>query len=124
MACPCLNRVASPVVELQTVGVATGIAIAKTAHSGLNCKRTVLFKMLENEINFLRITEQSTTGTRLFGPADSVWPIRSEAFRSGPLRSRDISVRAVSVWRHFGQTMKSSKNLTCPHFNANILKSM
>jgi len=29
----------------------------------------------------------------------------------------------VSVWGHFGQTMKSCRNLTCWHFNANILKS-
>ena len=83
----------------------------------------------------------------------SVWPIRSEPFRSGPFRSGsfrsgsfrsgpfrsgpfrsgpfrsglfrsvDISVWAVSVWEHFGQTMKSCRNLTCSHFNANILKS-
>jgi len=33
-------------------------------------------------------------------------------------------VRDVSVWGHFGQTMKSCRNLTCSYFNANILKSM
>jgi len=42
-------------------------------------------------------------GTQLFGLADSVW--------------------AVSVWGHFGQTMKSCRNLACSHFNANIFKS-
>jgi len=30
---------------------------------------------------------------------------------------------AVSVWGHFSQTMKSCRNLTRSHFNANILKS-
>jgi len=45
----------------------------------------------------------SVEGTRLFGLVDSVW--------------------AVSVWGHFGQTMKSCRNLTCSLFNANLLKS-
>jgi len=37
----------------------------------------------------------------------SVWP-----FRSKPFRSRDVSVLVLSVSRHFGQTMKSCRNLT------------
>jgi len=53
----------------------------------------------------------------------SVWPIRSEPFRSEPFRSRDFSVLVVSVSRHFAQNMKSCRNLTCPFFNANVLKS-
>jgi len=59
-------------------------------------------------LNFSRISRIFPTcfhcflGTRLFGLADSVWPIRSglsvwsirsEPFRSGPFRSGDISVR-------------------------------
>jgi len=48
-----------------------------------------------------------------FGLAVSVWPFRPE-----PIRSRDFSVS-----RHFGQTMKSCRNLTCSHFNAIVLKS-
>jgi len=42
-------------------------------------------------------------GTWLFSLADLVW--------------------VVSVWGHFGQTINSCRNLTCSHFNANILKS-
>jgi len=48
----------------------------------------------------------------------SVWPIRSESFRS-----RDFSVLIVPVSRHFGQAMKSCRNLICSLFNANVLKS-
>jgi len=52
-----------------------------------------------------------------FGLVDSVWPFRSEPFRSGdisvwPFRSGDMSVQAVSVWGHFCQTMKICGNLT------------
>jgi len=36
---------------------------------------------------------------------------------------REFSVWADSVWGHFGQTMKSWRNLICSHFNANVLKS-
>jgi len=56
-------------------------------------------------MSFLQLNdiESVTLHTRLFGLADSV--------------------RAVSVWGHFGQTMKSCRNLTCSHFDANILKS-
>jgi len=38
----------------------------------------------------------------------SVWPIRSE-----PFRSRDSSVLVFPVPRHFGQAMKSCRNLIC-----------
>jgi len=38
----------------------------------------------------------------------SVRPIHSE-----PFRSRDFSVVVVLVSRHFGQTMKSCRNLAC-----------
>jgi len=48
----------------------------------------------------------------------SVWPIRSESFRS-----QDFSVLVVPVTRHFGQAMKSCRNLICSLFNANVLKS-
>jgi len=47
-------------------------------------------------------------GIGFFGLTDSVWPFRSE-----PFRSRDFSVLVVSVLRHFGQTMKSCRKLTC-----------
>jgi len=43
-------------------------------------------------------------------------------FRSGRF-DLAVSVWAVSVWGHFGQTMKSCRNLTRSHFNANVLKS-
>ena len=38
-------------------------------------------------------------------------------------RVREFSVWADSVLGHFGQTMKSCRNLICSHFNANMLKS-
>jgi len=50
----------------------------------------------------------SHMGARLFGLADSVWPIRSE-----PFRSRDFSVLVVPVSRHFGQARKSCRNPIC-----------
>jgi len=34
-------------------------------------------------------------------------------FSVWPFRSRDFSVLVVSISRHFGQTMKSCRNLTC-----------
>jgi len=43
-----------------------------------------------------------------FDLANSVWPFRSE-----PFRSRDFLVLVVLVPRHFGQTMKPCINLTC-----------
>jgi len=45
--------------------------------------------------------ELSRFGLSRFGLADSVWPFRSVLFSL-----------AVSVSRHFGQTMKSCRNLT------------
>jgi len=48
----------------------------------------------------------------------SVWPIRSE-----PFRSQDFSVLVVLVSRHFRQAMKSCRNLICSLFYANVLKS-
>ena len=76
---------------------------------------------------------QPTTSKGYWVRDFSVWPIRSEPFRSGPFRSEpspsgpfrsgDISVWAVLVWEHFGRTIKPCRNLTCSHFNANILKS-
>ena len=41
----------------------------------------------------------------------SVWPILSEPFRSESFRSQDVSVLVVPVSRHFGQAMKSCRNL-------------
>jgi len=45
-------------------------------------------------------------GTQLFDLTNSVWPFRS----------RDFSFLVVSVSRHFGQNMKSCRNLICSIF--------
>jgi len=60
-------------------------------------------KLFELNVYFARILIRFYMGTRLFGLVDLV--------------------RAVSVWGHFGQTTKSCRNLSCSHFNADILKS-
>jgi len=44
-------------------------------------------------------------------------------FRPEPFQSQVFSVLVVLVWRHFGQAMKSCRNLVCSLFNANVLKS-
>ena len=78
-------------------------------------KRPVFFIFcnLKLQLQFVKTTKNtfdlisgiSRMGPRLFGLADSVWAVLVWV----------VSVWAVSVWGHFGQTMKSCRNLTCSH---------
>jgi len=56
-------------------------------------------------------------------PLGRVAEARYTSFRSELFSSRDFSVLVVPVSRHFGQAMKSCRNLICSLFNANVLKS-
>jgi len=57
----------------------------------------------------------------IFMPAFPLGKVAEAGYTS--FRSRDFSVLVVPVSRHFGQAMKSCRNLICSLFNANVLKS-
>jgi len=48
---------------------------------------------------------------------------RNRTFRSELFGSLDFSILIVTVSKHFGQAMKSCRNLACSLFNANLLQS-
>jgi len=99
----------------------------------ISCKALLAYrKTLNNILQNLR--ESCSNVTRGNGVCFYVFHLRQPIFvagtrlsvcsiRSEPLRSRDFSVLVVPVSRHFGQAMKSRRNLICSLFNANVLKS-